>query len=67
MLGIRIAISIFVLVLLAVVVIGLNWTAAHQPPAQATASAVVLGIAGLSGLVGLFVIWRRDPPRHDRP
>jgi hypothetical protein len=66
MLGVRIAISIFVLVLLTVIAVGLNWTAAHQPPAQAAASAVVLGIAGLSGLVALFMIWRRDPPRHGR-
>lgn len=60
MFGVRIAISIFVVLLLTVIAIGLNWTAAHQPPAAAAASRVVLGIAGLFGLVGLFTIWRSN-------
>ena len=58
MFGVRIAISIFVVVLLTIIAIGLDWTAAHQPPSAAAASRVVLAIAALFGLVGLFAIWR---------
>jgi hypothetical protein len=58
MFAVRIAISVFVVVLLTVIGIGLNWTASHQPPAAAAASRVVLAAAGLFGLAGLFTIWR---------
>jgi hypothetical protein len=60
--GVRIAISLFLIALLTLVVFGWIWTGAHQPPAQAAASHVVLGISAVAGVVALFFIWRRDPP-----
>jgi hypothetical protein len=56
---IRIAITLFVLVLLVVVTLGWVWTASHQPPPLRTASHVVLGIAALAGILALAKIWRR--------
>jgi hypothetical protein len=58
--AVRIAISVFVLALISLAAMGWVWTSRHQPAAQATASHVVLGIATLSGVVALVVIWRRD-------
>ena len=61
--GVRIAISIFLVALLAIVVRGLLWTGGHQAPAQAMASQIVLGIAAVTGIVGLAAIWRSQRPR----
>ncbi len=61
--GVRIAISVFLLALLTLVVLGWSWTGRNQVPAQATASHVVLGVAGLMGVYALIVIWRPNPPR----
>jgi hypothetical protein len=58
MLGVRIAISAFVVILLFLVTMGMGWTGSHQAPAAALASRVVLGISALFGLVALVVIWR---------
>ena len=63
MIAVRIGISVFVLILMALVVLGWRWTGAHQPEAQAFASHVVLGICGLAGVVALVLIWRPDPLR----
>lgn len=57
--AIRIAISAFILVLVCLCVAGWIWTGIHQPPAKAAASHLVLGIAILSGLIGLVAVWRR--------
>jgi hypothetical protein len=58
MTGIRVAISLFILILLIAVVAGWVWTGSHQPPAQSLASRVVLTVAALVGVVGLVKIWR---------
>jgi hypothetical protein len=58
--AIRVVISFFIAVLIVVSVTGWVWTGAHQPPSQATASHLVLGLAMLAGVVGVVAIWR-DP------
>jgi hypothetical protein len=55
---IRIVISLFIAVLIAVSVVGWLWTSTHQPPSQATASHVVLGLGMLAGVVGVVALWR---------
>ena len=57
--GVRIAITLFVLVLLVIVTLGWRWTASHQPPPQRTASHVVLAISAFGGVFALGKIWRR--------
>jgi ABC-type thiamin/hydroxymethylpyrimidine transport system permease subunit len=61
---VRIAITVFVLILLGLVTLGWIWTATHQPPALSRASHVVLGIAALAGIFAVVRIWRPDPPRR---
>jgi hypothetical protein len=61
--AIRAAISFFLIVLVCLCVTGLSWTSAHQPPPKALASQIVLGIAILSGLVGLAAVWRGSAAR----
>jgi hypothetical protein len=63
MTAVRIGITTFVVVLLTIVALGWNWTSGHQPPPLRTASHVVLGIAGLAGILALAKIWWRDAPR----
>jgi hypothetical protein len=63
MTAIRAVITAFVLVLIALAGTGLAWTQQHQPPAAATASAVVLGAGALAGVWALIAIWRWDPTR----
>jgi hypothetical protein len=55
---IRTLISAFLLLLLWSTLAGWGWTATHQPAAQAVASHVVLGLAAVAGLWGLFIIWK---------
>jgi len=57
--GVRIAITLFVLVLLVIVTLGWRWTASHQQPPQRTASHVVLAISAVGGVFALWKIWRR--------
>jgi hypothetical protein len=61
--GVRVVITLFILILLTVVTLGWSWTRANQPPRLQTASHVVLGISGLAGILALARIWRPDPPR----
>jgi hypothetical protein len=61
--AIRIAITSFVLILMALVVLGMIWAGGHQPPAARTASFVVLGISGIAGALTLVTIWRHQPRR----
>ena len=61
--AIRAAISLFILILIALSLAGLNWTSGHQPAPKATASHIVLGIAIASGVVGLVAVWRRPAAR----
>jgi membrane protein YdbS with pleckstrin-like domain len=67
--AVRIAISLFIAVLIGVAATGWVWTGAHQPAAQAIASRAVLTLCMLAGLVGLGALWRRRPTSsqpHDR-
>jgi len=57
---VRVAITLFVALLLAVVTMGWIWTGRHQPPPQRTASHVVLAIAAVAGVFALARIWRSD-------
>lgn len=61
--SVRIAISAFVLILLATVVLGLVWTSRHQTPPLSTASYLVLSLAGAAGIFALARIWRTEAPR----
>jgi hypothetical protein len=56
---IRAAISLFIVVLIAIAGAGWVWTGANQAPGQALGSRVVLALAVLAGLVGLRALWRR--------
>ncbi len=60
--AVRIAITVFVLILLGLVTMGWIWTSTHQPPALRRASHVVLAISALAGIFALVRIWRPDPP-----
>jgi hypothetical protein len=56
---VRLALTLFILVLVALTVAGWIWTGAHQAPAQSIASRAVLTAGALAGIVGLIQIWRR--------
>lgn len=57
----RIAITLFTLILLIILVLGWGWTGAHQAPPARIASHVVLGIATLAGLFAIVRIWTVRP------
>ena len=57
--AIRLAASLFILVLIGLSAMGWVWTGAHQPPAQALAGRTVLALSALAGVVGLVALWRR--------
>ncbi|HKF66768.1 MAG TPA: hypothetical protein VKB36_09575 [Vicinamibacterales bacterium] len=63
---IRIVISLFIAVLIAVSAVGWVWTGAHQPASQAAASHLVLGLGMLAGVVGVVAIWRAQPHEHGK-
>jgi len=56
--AIRLAASLFILVLIGVSAMGCVWTGTHQPPAQALAGRSVLALAALAGVIGLVALWR---------
>jgi hypothetical protein len=58
--AVRIAITLFVVLLLTVVTLGWIWTAGHQQPQLRTAGQLVLTIAALSGVFALTKIWRSE-------
>lgn len=60
---IRIGITFFIVVLIAISLSGWMWTASHQPPGQSVASRIVLGLCIVAGLVGLVALWRGRPTR----
>lgn len=60
---IRIAITLFILVLIVVSASGWMWTGSHQTAAQSIASRVVLGLCVVAGLVGLMAVWRGRPAK----
>lgn len=55
---VRIVISLFVAILIAVSAAGWIWTGSHQSASQAAASRVVLTLGMLAGVIGLAAIWR---------
>jgi membrane protein YdbS with pleckstrin-like domain len=57
---VRVAITIFVVLLLTVVTMGWIWTGSHQPPPLRTASQVVLAVSAFAGIFALARIWRQD-------
>jgi hypothetical protein len=59
--AIRIAISLFILVLIAVSAAGWIWTGAHQTASQSAASHIVLALDVLAGVIGLIALWRTRP------
>jgi hypothetical protein len=58
--AVRITISLFILVLIAMSVAGWVWTGRHQSASQSDASRVVLTLAALAGVGGLVALWRSD-------
>lgn len=56
--AIRLAMTAFTGIVVALSAIGIRWTSLHQPPAAAMASAAVLGISSAFAVVALVVIWR---------
>jgi hypothetical protein len=61
--AVRVAISLFIVLLIAVASTGWIWSGNNQPPAQATASRVVLTLCILAGLVGLVAMWFPRPAK----
>lgn len=59
---VRLAISVFIVLLIAVSVAGWVWTGGNQPPDQWVASRVVLALSALAGALGLVAIWRPERP-----
>jgi hypothetical protein len=55
---IRVAASLFILVLIGLSAMGWVWTGTHQPPDQALAARTVLVLSALSGVGGLIALWR---------
>lgn len=58
---IRIVISLFIAVLIAIAVLGWIWTTVHQTATQSAASHIVLGLTILAGVIGMITIWRAGP------
>ncbi|HEX8029315.1 MAG TPA: hypothetical protein VF491_12665 [Vicinamibacterales bacterium] len=62
-LGVRMAITSFIVLLIVIVTLGIAWASSHQAPPLRTASQIVLAAAGLAGMLAIARIWRSDPPR----
>ena len=60
---IRIAITFFIVILIALSASGWVWTGAHQTAAQSAASRTVLSLCIVAGVIGLTALWRVKPPR----
>ncbi|MEO8481340.1 MAG: hypothetical protein ABI634_03970 [Acidobacteriota bacterium] len=61
---IRALMSLLIVAVMVLSVAGWRWTATHQPPAQALAAHVVLGLSLVAGIVGLAALWSlRRPSR----
>jgi hypothetical protein len=63
--AIRLAMTVFTSIVVALSAIGIHWTSQHQPPAAARASALVLGVSSIFALVALVVIWRGTDRRRN--
>jgi hypothetical protein len=55
---IRLAISLFLVVLIVVATTGWIWTGRHQAASQSMASRVVLTVCILAAMAGLSALWR---------
>jgi hypothetical protein len=56
--SIRLAITVFIMVLIATATTGFVWVGRHQTASQATASRTVLLLCIAAGLIGVRNIWR---------
>jgi len=56
--AIRLAASLFILVLIGLSALGWVWAGTHQPPDQALAGRTVLALGAIAGVVGLVALWR---------
>ena len=63
--AIRLAMTVFTSIVVALSAIGIRWTSQHQPPSAALASALVLGVSSTFALIALVIIWRGTGPRRD--
>lgn len=63
--AIRLAMTAFSGVVLALSAVGIRWTSQHQPPSAALASGLVLGVSSAFALVALVIIWRGTGPRRN--
>lgn len=61
--AVRLAISVFVIVLIGVSASGWIWAGSHQSPVQSTASRVVLTLCIVAGVIGLRALWRTRSTR----
>lgn len=59
--AIRLAISFFIVVVIALAVMGWVWAGTHQTAAQSAASRTVLGLCVVAGIIGLAALWRARP------
>jgi hypothetical protein len=60
---IRTAISLFLVLLIAVAARGWLWVGSHQSAAQSTASRVVLTVCIVAAAVGLRALWGARPSK----
>jgi hypothetical protein len=63
--AIRLAMTVFTSIVLALSAVGIRWTSQHQAPSAAVASALVLSVSSTFALVALVIIWRGTGPRRD--
>jgi hypothetical protein len=64
--AVRIAISSFIVVLIAVAATGWIWAGTHLPGAQSAASRVVLTLCVAAGIAGLIALWSGGGRGRDR-
>jgi hypothetical protein len=60
---IRLAISFFIVVVIALAIMGWVWAGEHQAASQSAASRTVLGLCVVAGIVGLAALWRSRPTK----
>jgi hypothetical protein len=63
--AIRLAMTAFTGVVLALSAVGIRWTSQHQAPSAALASGLVLAVSSTFAVIALVVIWRGTGSRRD--
>ena len=64
--AIRLAMTAFTGIVLALSAVGIRWTSQHQPPSAAIASGLVLAVSSAFCVIALVIIWRgRGGRRND--